>query len=802
MDQSTKEMLVKAIQLLKEDNGKSAAPLLAQVLKAEPELEQGWYLLGMALDDEAKKRRAFKQALKINPNNEKAQRQLEKLDPTPPPPPQPEESSAFFSPPESPFNAEEDALPFPTEDFELPDWMQESTFNPADYTTGALDPAEAEIFMPDEEDKPDWAKSLNPWDTPVLPTEDEETEPEEPETPSWSGSYADDEPKDDQPSWASLAPEPAYTEDLYAAEEEDHWDQPLISEEDEAAERITAFFEEEDQREGDASSEEQEPDWLRGMVSGKDKETEKKKIARVRLTPDQKRRRWRIVRNILLLLVVAGLGYLGYLYRAQIKPYVAPYLEPVQTWVAPVSQMINEGAPITALLTPDYFVTPSPTAAPPSQPTAEPTWTPEGGSSGALPPDGSSSQPIATPVSTPVFSEFTEEELITVAQIEDEVSSVRAQVGPSQLERKLVSTAGLQQAMSNYLLTEENLAQLAADEVVLRNLGFVNGNYDLTLGFLNTKADPVGGYYVEDENIIYVIGPEFGPEQQYIYAHEYAHAIQDANFGLQKLGIYPYCENALQTCLAVQAIVEGEATLEENLWYALHPPDGDLGDFIDQIPDVLFDDTNMPPYYRMNALFPYQQGLEFVRNIYEEGGWKAVNRIYGYMPSTTEQILHPEKYQRGEIGADMPYPDLSPVFRDGWELLRNESLGEWESYLLLAHNDFPEATQPEEASQIAAAGWGGDEYKVYYNPNTGKSFLGAYWLWETEEDADEYFNLLTFYLNSRFAGAGVDGPGDGTCWFYQQEMSCIYQSSRFILWLHTDEISLIEEVFPRFTKFN
>ncbi|MCB2178469.1 hypothetical protein KQH61_03550 [bacterium] len=809
MDQSTKDRLKKAIQLLKDGDGQAAAPLLAQVLKKEPDLEQAWYLLGMALDDEAKKRRAFNQALKLNPQNEKARRQLEKLDqppaasPPPPPPPQEEEPVDLFGASDSPFGGEEDALPFPTEEFELPDWMQESDFNPADYTTSALSAEPEELNSPDEDDKPDWAKTLNPWENPVLPQDDEEPEEEEEDRfADFSGGFAEEEPEDEQPSWAALSSsQEDYAEEPYQPyeeeEEEERWDEPFISDEEESAQRISAFFEEEDQTVDQDGAEEKEPDWLRDMVNEEEEETEKKKMARVRLTPDQKRQRWRIVRNILILLVIAGLGYLGYQYRGMIKPYVEPYLEPVQTWTAPLSQALTEGAPITVLLTPGYFDTPSPTQEPPSQPTPEPTWTPEGGGA-VLPPDGGA--PVEAPVTTPVASEIQEEDLAAVARIDEEVAIMRNQPAPGQLDRKLVSESALHQAMSNYLLTEENLTQIAQDEIALRALGFVNGNYDLTEGFLNTRADPVGGYYVEDENTIYVVGGEFGTEQQYIYAHEYAHALQDANFGMNKLGIYPNCEKPLQSCLATLAIVEGEATLVTNLWYALHPPEGDLTEFIDEVPDVLFQDSPLPDYYRMNAQFPFTQGLEFVQNIYEEGGWKAVSRIYTYIPVTTEQILHPEKYQRGEIGADMAHPDLSYVLKDGWTLLRDESLGEWESYLLLAYNDY--YGQPEAAAAEAAAGWGGDEYQVYYNADTGKTFLSAYWLWETQEDSDQFFAQLKSYLNARHFTAMVDGPGDGVCWFYEQQMSCAYQSGRFILWLYSDEVSLIEEVLPRFTKFN
>ena len=87
MDATTKETLVKAINLLKSGDKQSAVPLLANVLKKEPNLVQAWYLLGLAMDSEAQKIKAFKQALKLDPEHAKARQALAKLE-TPPPPPE------------------------------------------------------------------------------------------------------------------------------------------------------------------------------------------------------------------------------------------------------------------------------------------------------------------------------------------------------------------------------------------------------------------------------------------------------------------------------------------------------------------------------------------------------------------------------------------------------------------------------------------------------------------------------------------------------------------------------------------
>jgi len=71
MDRSNKEMFSEVIRLLKVGDKAEALPLLAKILKSDPNFVQAWYLLGMTIDDKEKKRRAFNQVLKLDPAHEK-----------------------------------------------------------------------------------------------------------------------------------------------------------------------------------------------------------------------------------------------------------------------------------------------------------------------------------------------------------------------------------------------------------------------------------------------------------------------------------------------------------------------------------------------------------------------------------------------------------------------------------------------------------------------------------------------------------------------------------------------------------
>jgi len=387
--------------------------------------------------------------------------------------------------------------------------------------------------------------------------------------------------------------------------------------------------------------------------------------------------------------------------------------------------------------------------------------------------------------------------------VEEQVRTVRGLPGPLNVDREILPNYRLQQIMAGTLIDDDVLAQLETEEIVLRALGFINDTYDLTLATINSRADALGGFYDPTLNKIYLVGEDFQGVEQYIYAHEYAHTLQDANFDLNSLGLYPTCTKPSQACLAIRALVEGEATLVDQQWLEQYPPEVGSEEISNYEPPArLFQDGAEPAYFAMNTSFAFDYGLSFVNYLYENGGWKAVNRAYGVLPETTEQVLHPTKYQQRELPLYLNHPDLSPVFRNDWEFIRSDSLGEWGTYLLLAYNDFTDARRPVQEARVAAEGWGADEFRVYHNSATNKVFLSAYWIWDTPADINQFYTSLLPYVSTRFGSNVVDGPGEeGVCWSYVGQISCLYKNDTGVLWLYSDDQEILAAAKERFTKF-
>lgn len=79
MDEIVANAIQKAADLIREGELNSAKPLLTEILKRNDQIEQAWFLLSYTLPDTEKSIYALEQAIKINPEFDKASERLEKL---------------------------------------------------------------------------------------------------------------------------------------------------------------------------------------------------------------------------------------------------------------------------------------------------------------------------------------------------------------------------------------------------------------------------------------------------------------------------------------------------------------------------------------------------------------------------------------------------------------------------------------------------------------------------------------------------------------------------------------------------
>ena len=116
---------------------------------------------------------------------------------------------------------------------------------------------------------------------------------------------------------------------------------------------------------------------------------------------------------------------------------------------------------------------------------------------------------------------------------------------------------------------------------------------------------------------------------------------------------------------------------------------------------VMAESGNTPDVMKRSLVAPYIDGLLFVNQLRRHGGWDAVDEAWKTKPTTTEQILHVDKWLAHEPAEPVKAPAAS-VFGPEFATRDTDSLGELGVRLMLEQwIDVPSA-------KLHAAHWGGD----------------------------------------------------------------------------------------------
>jgi hypothetical protein len=335
--------------------------------------------------------------------------------------------------------------------------------------------------------------------------------------------------------------------------------------------------------------------------------------------------------------------------------------------------------------------------------------------------------------------------------IQEQVLGYRGLQLKNPLQRDMMSEEKLKDVVVNDFFKDYTADDAKKDAIELNVLGLLPAGFDLHQFYLDLYSEQIAGYYDSETKEMYVIGTEFKGPERMTYAHEFTHVLQDQNYDLETLLSDEKCDADSEYCAAVTALVEGDATLSEQLWFLSNGTEQDrqeITDFYNSYKSPVYDSA--PEYMKQDFLFPYSQGFDFVYSLYGSGKWKAVNAAYTVLPASTEQILHPEKYP-DEKPVKIDLGDTLASLGDGWTEYDRTAMGEWYTYLILSQGFNANFRIDEAAAKTASTGWGGDEYIFLINETTGK--IAFVWLstWDSQKDAAEFFDSSKEYGSMRWS---------------------------------------------------
>lgn len=393
--------------------------------------------------------------------------------------------------------------------------------------------------------------------------------------------------------------------------------------------------------------------------------------------------------------------------------------------------------------------------------------------------------------------------LSQMEKIEQEVEGLRGLPRANDLDRKTLTPEELRQrVMEDFFVdyTEEDVRQ---DALILNLFGLIDRDYDLYELFVELYSEQIAGFYDDEtKEMVVVQGEEFAGPERMTYAHEYTHALQDAQYDLNdglKLNDET-CELDTEYCAAVTALVEGDASFTETQWFLEHSSLKDKQEvlkYYQEYASPIFDNT--PLFLQEDLIFPYVKGIAFVTKLYEEGGYAAIDNAFLNPPVSTEQIIHPERYPDDQP-IKIELDEFTSLLGEGWEEIDRNTLGEWYTYLMLGKPLSSDLALEEEMALSAAEGWGGDLYLVYHHFENDEDVLILLSEWDTQTDADEYWLAFSEYAIKRW-GITTQKTNTKLTWELDAETVIVIRQTDQVLWIIAPQWDLAEELAAQFPEF-
>jgi hypothetical protein len=261
-----------------------------------------------------------------------------------------------------------------------------------------------------------------------------------------------------------------------------------------------------------------------------------------------------------------------------------------------------------------------------------------------------------------------------VALIADAVEQLRSLQFDREPSPAVLDDDAIAERVADQVREDYDADDADTDAGLLATLGAIPPDTDLIELQSDLLAGQVAGFYdPETDELVVRADPSqdgLDPSAQTVVAHELQHALADQAFELP-VDIYEDVDDG-DAALAALSLVEGDATLTQQQFTV-------VGLSIDEQFGLTADPNaiaaqrqlaDVPHYVARSLDFPYLAGLRFACARYLEGGWEAVDAAYGNLPSTSAEILDPQRYPT--LAVDVPDPG-DPG--GDWQQRRSTTLG-------------------------------------------------------------------------------------------------------------------------------
>ena len=307
----------------------------------------------------------------------------------------------------------------------------------------------------------------------------------------------------------------------------------------------------------------------------------------------------------------------------------------------------------------------------------------------------------------------------------------------------------------------KTVAETAAEGLALERWGMIPPGTDYGKLVIDLLTDQIAGYY-DPETKKLTISKSAGDDASWaemVLAHELDHGLQDQSFDLKKFEDLPDTEG--DAALARHALVEGDgiALMIEVMLVRNHAPipwgNPEIADAIAKTMATPGGGDSLdkaPLALREAMIFPYREGFSFVAALRQKQPWSAVDAAFVRPPRSTEQIIHPERYQADDL--PIPIAIAVPAALADRAIAESTVWGELGFDLWLRSHGVDAGMAAQ-----AAAGWGGDRAVVLARagdaaPTHAVGISRSEW--DSEPDAIEAFEASGHALADSIVGGRVE----------------------------------------------
>jgi hypothetical protein len=336
--------------------------------------------------------------------------------------------------------------------------------------------------------------------------------------------------------------------------------------------------------------------------------------------------------------------------------------------------------------------------------------------------------------------------------IERQVTEIRGLEFKEPISYQVLNRKQIKETMAGKMaevFSEKEFRQMAD---AMAAVGLLPPKYPLREKYIDLLSEQVAAFYDQHQHKLFMYEDATldNAQNRVVLAHELTHALQDQHFGLKRMPLE--IKNNDDQAEAASALVEGDATLVmsefmlKNMTRQMFK-DSMVASFTQNMKQL----ETAPRYLREMLVFPYLRGQEFCSALFGSGGFEAVDKAYAHPPSSTSQILHPEKYMANPPEEPIPvkWSELKAL---GHDPTGDNTVGEMGIRILLT--EWLDATTGEHCS----LGWRGDRYLYYVDGDA----LVWKTIWAKPEDAAKFFDAEKRLLEKRWKVA--DGRSAEYSW--------------------------------------